>query len=96
MPRHFFRVINIRPYSDLESQPHSRTTAEGVKVIAGEHSFRSFDESEQERNALQSFIHPGYDRAKGNQQNGIALVKLDEKLEFGHYVQPACLPSKGQ
>ncbi|XP_064019859.1 ovochymase-2 isoform X2 [Pogoniulus pusillus] len=60
-------------------------------VVTGLHDLTE-QEYRQKRSVKQYIIHPSFN--KTTLDSDIALLQLDEPLEFNHYVRPVCLPAK--
>ena len=88
---HFCGASIIHPYL-LLSAAHcffERYTAEQVRVQAGVQEIltaRSPPDAGQVRNVTKIFIHPAYNGATWN--NDIAILVLNESLQFNDYVKP--------
>lgn len=63
---------------------------EPIEVVAGEHDFSRETGREQRRNVVEFTVHENYDGSVG--PDDIAVVKMDNPLEFNKYVQPINLP----
>ncbi|NXR14442.1 OVCH2 protein, partial [Semnornis frantzii] len=60
-------------------------------VVTGLHDLME-QEYRQKRSVKQYIIHPSFNQS--TLDSDIALLQLDEPLEFNHYVRPVCLPAK--
>lgn len=61
-------------------------------AVAGEHNLGASDGSEQERNVVETIMHPLY--MGGSTPHDIAILKLDKPLEFNELVRPVCIAEK--
>ncbi|NXY48231.1 OVCH2 protein, partial [Ceuthmochares aereus] len=60
-------------------------------VVTGIHDLTE-KEYRQKRSVKQYIIHPSFNKTTMN--SDIALLQLEEPLEFNNYVRPVCLPTK--
>ncbi|XP_063992944.1 serine protease snake-like [Diachasmimorpha longicaudata] len=67
----------------------SRNRGRASKVRVGLTDLRDPDHRMQERNVIETIVHPDYHVP--SRYNDIALIKLDEPLTFNAEVRPACL-----
>jgi len=66
-----------------------------MNIVAGEYNLADKEsEDRQERKVARAFKHPQYN--KNNVDNDIAVLKLEQPLQFNHRVWPACLPQQGE
>uniref|UniRef100_A0A8C5M2M2 Coagulation factor VII n=1 Tax=Leptobrachium leishanense TaxID=445787 RepID=A0A8C5M2M2_9ANUR len=63
-----------------------------LSVVLGEHKLSEDEGTEQERNISEIIVHKKYTGRKYNYNNDIALLKLDQPVNYTDYVVPLCLP----
>lgn len=63
-----------------------------IRIRVGEYDFASLLEPYPyiEKNVVKKVVHPSYNFF--TYENDLALVKVDESLDFGAHVAPICLP----
>uniref|UniRef100_UPI00358ECD20 ovochymase-2-like n=1 Tax=Myxine glutinosa TaxID=7769 RepID=UPI00358ECD20 len=75
--------------------PQTKTVLESVMVVVGEHDLKRTDPEEQKLGISKVVRHPNFDPE--NPVNfDIALLGLEQDIQFGSMVQPACLPNVGE
>ncbi|MCL4137249.1 UNVERIFIED_CONTAM: hypothetical protein GTU68_007593 [Idotea baltica] len=65
-----------------------------LQVVAGELTLSIFEGIEQTRSVIQIIIHEDYNPSYS--LNDIALLKLEQTLEFSSFVGPIPLPVQGE
>ncbi|CBY30865.1 unnamed protein product [Oikopleura dioica] len=62
-------------------------------VVLGVHTLRGGDEGDRRQtfDVLETRIHPNY-RIETTPRNDVALMMINEKIEYNEFVHPACLP----
>ncbi|CAF95783.1 unnamed protein product, partial [Tetraodon nigroviridis] len=69
-----------------------RKPATIFNVTVGEHDRTVVEKTEQHRQVVKVFIHPGYN--KTNSDKDLAVLKLHRPVKLGLYVVPICLPAQ--
>ncbi|KAM4795950.1 coagulation factor VII [Rhinophrynus dorsalis] len=65
-----------------------------LTVVLGEHRIGKAEGTEQERKVSKIIIHEDYVGAKNSNDHDIALLKLNNSVNYTDYVVPLCLPEK--
>nr|ACO10196.1 Chymotrypsin-C precursor [Caligus rogercresseyi] len=70
---------------------HCVGDSQKIEVYVGSHDYELEDEPHRQYFVTEeSYLHPNYDYTE---VDDIALVKLQEEIEFNDYVRPACFPT---
>jgi len=65
----------------------------GIVIVAGEHTLKRSEGSEQKIKVVRHIFHPQWGgRNRIPMKNDIALLKLAQDIRYDRYTQPACLP----
>ena len=73
-------------------------TADQITIVAGECRLDVIDEGEQVRNVSRIILHKAWNPNPKSKSfdNDIAILVLDEPLEFSHYVSPIEIAKGGE
>ena len=90
LPKHFCGASVIHPWL-LLSAAHcfERIKPPNILAIPGDHSHSGSEKGEQPRNVTDLILHPKWDNQTW--ENDIAILVLDEPLEFDENVRPILL-----
>ncbi|XP_071991707.1 coagulation factor VII-like isoform X2 [Engystomops pustulosus] len=64
-----------------------------LTVVLGDHKISEAEGTEQERKVVQIIIHENFVGMKTNNDNDIALLRLNTSVNYTDYVVPICLPN---
>lgn len=68
-----------------------------MAVILGVHDRIQLNEgTEKFYKITKEILHPGHVDHNQYDENDIALVKVDRKIQFDDYIKPICLPKTGK
>lgn len=62
-----------------------------IRLILGDHDRRHLEANQETRFIERVFIRPDFVKATFN--NDIALIKMDQEVQFSAFVRPVCLPN---
>ncbi|MEE6470644.1 hypothetical protein FKM82_009021 [Ascaphus truei] len=71
-----------------------RFSAKQLTVVLGEHRIGKLEGNEQERQVAEIIRHKNYSGIATNNDNDIALLRLEIPVNYTNYVVPLCVPEK--
>ncbi|NXN30274.1 FA9 factor, partial [Nycticryphes semicollaris] len=78
----------------LVTAAHCLQPGDNVTAVAGEYNTNKEDNTEQWRKVVKILPHPTYDATINKHHNDIALLELDQPLNFNSYVTPICIGNR--
>ncbi|XP_026704429.1 coagulation factor IX [Athene cunicularia] len=73
---------------------HCLKSGVSITAVAGEYNTNEDDNTEQRRKVVKVIPHPTYNATINEHHNDIALLELDQPLNFNSYVTPICIGSR--
>ena len=88
------KIVCVKhPYKSVVTAAHCCDGATQMKVVTGDHSYFSIDDTEQKFTASDVIMHPNYN--SNTLENDVCMLKFDTnnglKLSTSEYADFACL-----